>query len=520
MIVPIVFSLAPWDRNLVYGWNFIKSVDFASKYRWPVIAPARYFDWEKLIATSPVLLSELCMEVNDYEKPAKAMLERIIPLPIPVSIEKAFIRAYPSQTDAYLASGTHDWPAMEDCLCEAIRQAEKQTGEKTEAIMALTDYQFLRNVAKKLGIFSIFYEWSSIRKPLYDQRLYFMDFQGLQQNIQLSERYHAFQDQKRELPILARKELLALFLRKEDLCYLDNEKLLTEPSFELGVALPGNFIHYAQAHNMINIDELCARAQEVFASNEICFRFHPGHDHITIPGAVHIDNGSHFDFILRCKRILSAGSNISFDVALFNRPAYDESWTMYELIANRHLEALADTIPTDEMLSFIAFCFFVPTELLWSAEYLRYRFSKPSEAELYMYHLSYCFNALSLDKSILELPASDRLTAILANRISAEYAQSWGRADAPIWAHSDEQTRKEIRLFRSQKVIEHLRGELTQLQEEKDRQLTRLQEEKDRQLTQLQIEKDAQLMDIRNSRSYKLALVIKKATTPFRRRIT
>lgn len=556
MIVPIVYSLAPWDHKMAYGWNFVKSLDFASKYRWPVIAPARYFNWENLMLVSPALTTEPIMDLFDYEKPTKALLERIIPFPIPVLIEKAFISEYPSRTDAYFASVTQDWPAMEDFFCEAIRQAEKQTGEKAEAIMALTDHQFLRNVARKLDISCVFYEFSSIRKPFYDRRIYYMDFHGLQENAKLAERYNAFQSQSKSLPILKRRELLALFLRKEDLYYIGDEKWLQEPQFEMGIALPANEVFYGNAHNMINIDELSVRALELFEPDALCFRFHPNHQEKIIPGAAHIDKGSLFDFILRCKRVVCAGSNTAFDAALFNRPAYDVGWSIYNLLANRSLEGLADAVPTDELLSFIVFCFFVPSELLWSPEYLRYRLTKPSEEALYWYHLSFIFNALSLDKSVLDLPSSERFNAILSNRMGNEPARSYGKMEAPIWGHADEKTRREIQFLRLQRAVECLRMEqvqlsqqlvqvqakqeqqlaqvqmekeqqLAQVQAEKEQQLAQVQAGKEQQLAQVQMEKEqqlaqltAQLTAIYNSRSYKLARVAQKLVAPFRRRET
>lgn len=89
---------------------------------------------------------------------------------------------------------------------------------------------------------------------------------------------------------------------------------------------------------------------------------------------------------------------------------------MYGQMGNHQLEGLPDRIASDDFLSFIAFGYLVPFELIKNVEYLMWRLSRPSEKEIYLYHLNYYCDCLHIRKGVLELPTDERLKALLKNR--------------------------------------------------------------------------------------------------------
>jgi hypothetical protein len=418
MFIPIVFSLTPSHHDLIYTWVFFKSLDFAKRYHWPLIAQSRYFnEWEKIYATYPNVLEKEFVEIYECDTPPrKADLQNIIPIEIPHSIERDYISRFSSETDAFLTAVTDNWPELEDYLVKAIQNAEKTTGEKTQGLMTLAEFAFIKNVGKKLGIPVIHYEWSSIRSPAYNKKLLYMDFNGHMGNAKLARRYHEFHKNAARVPILSRKEILALFLKRDDLKYLNDEENI--PMYEFGMACAGSWPGCINAFSKATNMEMYTRLLRLFNNDDIYVRNHPGDsDSCVIHEAKHVSNDSTIEFILKSKRIISMSSNIPYEAALFSRPAYDLGFTHYKLITNAELEKLEDKVPTDEQLSFITFCFFLPYELFWTKEYLIFRLSSPSEEDLYMFHLSYYIKSLNLDENILSLPEEERLKVILSKRL-------------------------------------------------------------------------------------------------------
>ena|GEM_PF-655350 len=416
MIIPFIFSLNLSDDGFMYGWTFLRSVDFCKEHRWPLIAQSQYFEqrdeMEELI---PDLFKNACCEIFGYSLPQKSDLDSIIPISIPKEIEKKFIKEYPSESDALHASLTSEWDEMESFLISTVTQLKTETSEKVEAFITLIDYPFLKSAAEKLGMKVIHFEMSTIRFPLYNQTLYYMDFQGLQGNVALEERHRAFCSEGSHVPTLSRKELLALFLNEKDLHYI--EKSNNFPQFEVGIACQPNDNTAMSGHNAITNMEMYLRAKRVFAADDICVRNHPADPGSSLLRvANHIDAGSIFDFILNCKRVLSVSSNMPLDAALLGRPSYDLGWTQYRMIAPNSLEPLSDTVIDEQQLNFIVMNFLVPAKLFWSVDYLKYRLSFPSETDLYMHHMRHYLATVSLDESLFSLDKTQRLDTILIQR--------------------------------------------------------------------------------------------------------
>ena len=86
----------------------------------------------------------------------------------------------------------------------------------------------------------------------------------------------------------------------------------------------------------------------------------------------------------------------------------------------------------DVFMSFIAFGFLIPFEFLNNPEYLLWRLSKPSEKEIYLYHLYYYLNCCGLEKSVLDLEGGVRLKTIVQRRETVAHEQE-AYYKSPIW---------------------------------------------------------------------------------------
>lgn len=128
MIIPFVFTLDTMGNGRPLTWVFNKAVSFCQKQKWPVIAQKQYFesyneDWNS---------SSESAEYFEYDVPQPIYLERIESVVIPQKIESDFIKKFPSQVDAYMASVRCEWQESETepvCLCRIKETVERVLGK-------------------------------------------------------------------------------------------------------------------------------------------------------------------------------------------------------------------------------------------------------------------------------------------------------------------------------------------------------------------------------------------------------
>lgn len=394
MIIPFVFTLDTVCNGCQLMWVFNKSVSFSKEYGWPVIAQKQYFDHYGENS------SVEDAEYYDYDAPQLMFLKKITPIVIPTEIEDEFITKFPSQIDAYLASVKYEWKEMTDFLSHTVQNLEKQYGEKVEAIVSMRYYCFLNDFCKQNGIQILYYEWGPFRTPNYRNTAH-LDFYGLQSNSSIGKNYNLFREKVKEskIPILSAKEILSIFLNIDYLEYIWQEEPI--PEYEIGIAAGYTTPGVITPYNAITLDELVYQCRKMFQPSKIGIRLHPGDPLRTQPAYGNIDNGSLIDFIFKSKRIACSGSNIAYEAALYGRPTYEMGGGQFSFAVNTSLKELSDKIPSDELLSFVAFGALIPYELLNCVEYLRFRLRKPEIAEIYLYHLAYYLESFGADMSIL-----------------------------------------------------------------------------------------------------------------------
>ncbi|MGO5543204.1 GT99 family glycosyltransferase N-terminal domain-containing protein [Blautia sp. HCP3S3_H10_1] len=414
MIIPVVFSLDPVN-NLPCLWSFYKGVSFAKRFAWPVISQERYFECFGRHPKGFEFFEEdaVCAKF-EYDKPEVEDLNKITQVKFPEKIEREYIRGFASQTDAYMTCLIKSWPEMEAFLRNAIKIIEAQYTEKIEAFIVFQSYKFIDNVADEVKIPVFHYEWGPMRYDFYRNTSYF-DRKGIYGDSDFQQRLEKFNEEWDDsLPIFSKRELLALLLEKEYLHYATD--MYPNPKYEVGLAFGYSNATAVTARNRISAVELYSKVQRIFSEDEIGVRYHPGDPlHANLRKGQE-SSGKLIDFILNCKRIACACSNVAFEAMLFGRIVYEEKWSQYGCIANNLDEGLTERMPDDHIMNFVVFNLLIPFELLNNVEYIRFRLKEKSEKRIFLYHLNYYLSTLNISKRILKLDSDARLKVIIAIR--------------------------------------------------------------------------------------------------------
>lgn len=409
MIVPVVISLNPNYNNKKYMWNYIKAISFCKEYGYPLITQTSYCTG---VLDDKGFFSENLCEHFEYEEVTQEVLNGLEIYEVPQDVQKRYIDKFPSQTDAYLHSIRGNWPEMEEVFGEFIKKIESVHG-KIDAFLILENCNFLNKTAQKYDIEVINFEWGPFRPSAYRKTAYF-NFGDIVPG--LEKRYKNFIEEKDvDLPILTNEEILSIFLEDEYLDYTSFRH--RKPRFEYGVALPSSNIEPCCAYNMITSEEIKTKVHSVSEMSKVCWRPHPFDKSLDGEAEVQVSkHSSAIDFILDCGKIISASSNIAFETMLLDRVSYDLGYSHYSFMGNSSLEDQKDNKPDLVFLNYVAFAYLVPYELVHNDNYIKYRLTKPSETELFLFHLKYYLATLGLSIEILE--SEDRLEYILKSRES------------------------------------------------------------------------------------------------------
>lgn len=465
MIIPVVFTLLPLYENLAYTWVFYKGIDIAKRHGWPVFAQEQYFTQrekqKRMGYASPAIAAS-----NDFEPICAEDFDRMIGVQFPQELVDSFTERFPSQTDAYLASMGQPWPEMTAFLTQGVRQCEEKTGERAEAFLCLGAPRFVREAAKELGIGILHYEWGPMRMPAYRSTAY-LDLKGNACDGEMLERYADFLRIRDEVPVFGKKEILSFFLCDEQLGRLTEPDV--EPKYKAGLALGYSVPATYTVYSGMTAAELLTKAQQYFDTHELGVRYHPGDPMQCRLRGPEPAEGSLIDFIRNSERILCISSNIAYEAMLWNRPSYELGMTMYGQMGNHRLDGLPDRIAPDDFLSFIAFGYLIPFELLKNVEYLRWRLSRPGEKEIYLYHLRYYCDCLRLGEGVLALAPEERFKALLQSRNARLTWQGEPSDEEAVWHSGDELTRMYARVERLKRELNHTDAQRRAAVEESER---------------------------------------------------
>lgn len=417
MFVPIIMTIDP-AGEIPWMWVFHKMVSMGKGYKWPVVAQKEYFDAYKTFEVPNVF-----RELFDVPLITDGVLESILPIDIPEHIINNYVEQHPSQTDAYVNSFVDEWPEIVDYLYEKLRWIMANDGRDIEGLILFRYHKCFEILAERLNVPTFYFELG-LRVPDYRNTFYWSK-SGLQGKAGLDKRFAKFKQEFLNNPVLVldAKEILALFLKEDKLEYLGKN---TSKEYEFGIVGGYSIPMASTAFNQITLAEELMLARKWSSDDKIIIKKHPGDPLDAAPRFPNIEKGdiTSAQFIQKCKRIVSAGSNTTFEAALYGVPAYDLGWSQYSFISNLSLRELRDELPDKLKLSFIAFGCLAPLELLKDVDYIRKINTLDSELEIYKQNLEYYLRDYGLSYEQL-LNADNRLELILESRLnkSCEYLE-------------------------------------------------------------------------------------------------
>lgn len=405
MIIPVIYTLDSVCGDLSQLWCFFKAVNLALGSHGMVIAQEQYFaQRDKQEEILPLFFKSDVAKQFDYEIPSVQDVEDVCKIIIPHEIEEKYIILHGTQSDAYAASFNEDWNELEEYLIEKLIDAEKNMGEKIEAFTCLQHMKFVKNIAERLNVPVIYYEWGPFRYSNYRNTAYFFISNSIASVEEVCKEF-VKQGFDKQVPVLTNKEILALQLEVDKLEYLFEKK---EEKYEVGIVGSYNSITGYSVRTRLNLLELYNECRKMFSPSQIAVRYHPGDPLHVKMGVENEIEGNLIEFIQSCKRVVCMGSNVEYEALLYDKKVYDQVGYTYSGLVNSDIRNLSDNSPDGVCLNVVAFVILIPFELLKNINYIRYRLSNPSLKDVYLYHLNYYLDKLGIPHNILEIDNSEQ----------------------------------------------------------------------------------------------------------------
>ncbi|MDR0918754.1 MAG: hypothetical protein LBM93_05825 [Oscillospiraceae bacterium] len=231
--------------------------------------------------------------------------------------------------------------------------------------------------------------------------------------------------ERKDFKILTKKQILSIFLMPNYLHYLDNFQTPDEYNkpgnssviYEIGCATGATFdIRYLH-ETLYSDSELIYTTMQNYDLKDIIVRRHPGDPTQSnflqySTKKAYDDSHNATEFILKCKRIASTGSNVSIEAAFWGRTPYVlTSCGAYNKTLH-NLKIKEEQLVDDLYLNWYAFSFLFPREFYFDYDYMTYRLSNPPEIELYNKNLDYYLKQSRIRRSLLEIEPEESVKKI------------------------------------------------------------------------------------------------------------
>jgi len=422
MIVPFMFGVE--EKEAHYLWIFYKYLEFALKNNIPIIAQEEYFIKPSIYKENNHWLFDGFIngyqENYELKEPTDDDLEELQKISITKEEEKMIFSDVTKTFENNIALLEERNKNFEDIIQQKIIETEKITGKKIEAFITWVWFPSLEYVAKKNGIEIFTFEQSTFRKPIYNEYLGYCSLYNKYDGIKTRELYEAFIKENKVNKYLNRKEILSLFLSKENISYLND--LNNKSEFPLGIDLGADRDAYYEVYSNFSHDEIINMALKVLNKEDISVRTHPMR-----PSKVSVDcqydtSKNSIEWILKCRRLVTSVSNLGFEAMLYGKTSYvlGENMPFYFKAIN-DIKQLEDGVVSEEFINFITFGYYVPFGLMFDYEYLKWRLKNPSITAIYQKNLDYVFNKKDISKDILDYSHEDRMKEILKKIHGANY---------------------------------------------------------------------------------------------------
>lgn len=338
---------------------------------------------------------------------------------IPDKIFDDLERRLGSHTEMLFELNKNVYAPLDDYLRGIFHQIEeKHPNEKVEGVFhCLDSFKSLRNIADDYKVPLIHYSFSAIRKTMgYQQTLYQVNCKNSYWDTRECEsRYSKYREEQfNKLPVFSNEELIAIIGKTHTLPLI--QLIKTKPKYEMGICgecyslTPQTFISSPYVD-----DDIFYECGQLFPKDKIKVRSHAIHlNTIQVDRSeVHNDPAS---MMLSCKRSTAVQSQIILKTLLWKRTAVmKKDFMAFSFLCEKNY--ISENVVDIKGLNYFLICYLIPSELMFSDEYWKWRLTNPSETEIYWRHLNFLFNALGIDKArALSLDGKDRFKYLLEAR--------------------------------------------------------------------------------------------------------
>lgn len=340
-----------------------------------------------------------------------------------------------SRTQMLIDLNDKNYQVLDNQLDKIFEQIlAKHPGEKIEGIFhCLEAYESLHRISKKYNCPLINYSFAAFRKVHgYRQTLYQASigdyFWG---SAVSSERYKKFLSENHSaIPVFRNEEIITILGKEHTLPLI---KLIDNaPQYEMGICCECfSLVPPVFKKQAFTDDDIFYDCKRLFGSDRLKVRSHAAHlnDIQVDRSEVHNDPAS---FILSCKRLTAVQSQILLKVLLWRRTAVLKTDCLpFTFLCAKSFSAEQ---PAEILgLNYYIFDYLIPSDLMFSDEYWKWRLTNPSETEIYQRHLNFLFNALVIDKEeVMQLQGKERFRYLLECRGCDEQLIDNLLSDEPI----------------------------------------------------------------------------------------
>lgn len=399
-------------QNVYYEnlkWYVIHYLRFCYRFGGPLITN----EWYQDEVTDSILRLSLELGVDEAK-----LRDAIFIYYLPDSFYQEGRINYGGDTEFFLhLFGERDFQ-FEDFLLPIMEETERKT-PINGVICFGQGYTSLNAVAEKKGIKIIKEDISPIRERQgCTQTLFWANIEGkLYHSDECQKRYERFLAEEKDIPLFSREELLALFIQEDALPMIP--LMRAEPVYEIGIAQTRfSFIPHIFAESRIVDEDLQWECERIYRQADIAIRPH----RYGFSTAESLDNRADIDsFVLSCKRVASVSSNALMTAMMWNRVACcKENLLSGSFMAEKDFQS--EKIVDLKFLNYLIFAFQVPGfELFFNQNYWEWRFTYPSESEIYEKHLDVCLKNMGITREIFQLNNDERLRYLLRLRGCEEH---------------------------------------------------------------------------------------------------
>lgn len=415
MFVSVIFNVEYMDITSRKMW-YLKNLFHCKENGWALITHEYLFNHFEELQDSITdrFFDQFEMRRFTFEE-IKDVEQYFVPDEVFDSLEKKV----DSRTQMLIDLNDKNYPALDNQLDKIFEQIQaNHPEEKIEGIFhCLEGYESLHRIAEKYNCPLINYSFAAFRKVHgYRQTLYQAGINSYFWTVKdCKEHFDKFQKEDHSLlPVFSNEEIITMIGKEHTLPLIN--LINNQPQYEMGICcecyslLPQVFKNCAYTD-----DDIFYECKRLFGSDKLKVRSHAAHlnDIQVDRSEVHNDPAS---TILSCRRLTAVQSQILLKVLLWKRTAVLKTDSLpFAFLCAKDFTAVQ---PADLLgLNYYIFGYLIPSDLMFSDEYWKWRLTNPSETEIYQWHLDFLFKALGFDKEqLMKLQGKERFRYLLECR--------------------------------------------------------------------------------------------------------